>query len=935
MEAAESVFDGFISYSHAADGLLAPRLQAGLQRFAKPWWKRRALRIFRDESSLSANPHLWSSITEALDQSGWFVLLLSPDAAQSPWVNQEIEYWKGQKDPSRVLPVLTDGKFEWIDGDVSGTAVPEQLEGAFTEEPRWVDMRFARDETDLDLKDPRFADAVADIASALRGVPKDELASEEVKQHRRTIRTAWAAGALVLLLGIAAVFAAIRAAQNATEAEVNAQLAEARELAASAVGVVDEDPRLATWLALTAIDQTPKDEDQPVEVINALWEAVGADPLVATIDHGFGGNTFVDLSPDGEALAISSAEGATLEVRDVETLELMWSYSEETEDGFARPVFSPDGSMLVLDVMDSEAEDSWRQSGVDELPNRVLVFDAQTGEVIRTLDFPDCMNVWAPSWSPDGSRLVVSPGFPRGCVRQGVSDPIWLEVFDTANWESKGIISIEGDDFAVRGIFLSDALLGAFRSHNPLEVYDVSTLERVDVLDQVADPVTPDVSVGGDRIVAHSNETLLGYVYDLQTGSQLDILGELEAWPTIPYGASISADGGAVAYATDGRVLVWDVTIGEQTHQLNAGSGSLNAVFTDDGTRLYSAHRDGTVRVWDLSEGGQVFDQIRPFPPGSFVNGNSFWVGSEVGMLVRFEFVPEFVTFIEFFSASTGDLIASPLVTEHLAVLLPNDLVVGQPLDSDRYRLIDPYSGEGEPVGPHCPDLSCAAVLSATKDQFAIVRKTETGSLEWNFFNSETAEPTGTESHDRAPRMADSFGANWVVTGDSNGNFAFISRDNGETNLETGFRSGTPEYSNDGRISALRPNGREIVLVDTETWDTVTLDLGFGRMRGLTFSPDDSLLAVADEDEVLIVDVAGQEVIQAIPIALVSDIHWVDTTTLLVANRSGSLWGTISLDIDELIQRARHAIADRPLTDQECLTYRIEPCPTVEDLRSG
>ncbi len=37
----DQVYDGFISYSHAADGLLAPRLQSALQRFAKPWWKRR------------------------------------------------------------------------------------------------------------------------------------------------------------------------------------------------------------------------------------------------------------------------------------------------------------------------------------------------------------------------------------------------------------------------------------------------------------------------------------------------------------------------------------------------------------------------------------------------------------------------------------------------------------------------------------------------------------------------------------------------------------------------------------------------------------------------------------------------------------------------------------------------------------------------------
>lgn len=31
-----AVYDAFISYSHAADDLLAPRLQGGLQRFAKP-----------------------------------------------------------------------------------------------------------------------------------------------------------------------------------------------------------------------------------------------------------------------------------------------------------------------------------------------------------------------------------------------------------------------------------------------------------------------------------------------------------------------------------------------------------------------------------------------------------------------------------------------------------------------------------------------------------------------------------------------------------------------------------------------------------------------------------------------------------------------------------------------------------------------------------
>lgn len=53
-----SGYDAFVSYSHAADGRLAPALQAGLQSLAKPWYRRRALRVFRDRTSLSASPEL-------------------------------------------------------------------------------------------------------------------------------------------------------------------------------------------------------------------------------------------------------------------------------------------------------------------------------------------------------------------------------------------------------------------------------------------------------------------------------------------------------------------------------------------------------------------------------------------------------------------------------------------------------------------------------------------------------------------------------------------------------------------------------------------------------------------------------------------------------------------------------------------------------------
>src|SRR3954469_886351 len=90
-------YDAFISYSRAVDGKLAPALQRGLQRFAKPWYRMRALRVFRDDASLSASPDLWGSIQQALDGSRYFILLASPAAAQSPWVAKEAEHWIEQR----------------------------------------------------------------------------------------------------------------------------------------------------------------------------------------------------------------------------------------------------------------------------------------------------------------------------------------------------------------------------------------------------------------------------------------------------------------------------------------------------------------------------------------------------------------------------------------------------------------------------------------------------------------------------------------------------------------------------------------------------------------------------------------------------------------------------------------------------------------------
>src|SRR3954451_9050699 len=139
-------YAAFLSYSHAADGKLAPALQSGLHGFARPWFRLRALRVFRDEASLSANPGLWSSIVQALGSTQFFILLASPEAARSPWVGREVAYWLQHKSLSTLLIVLTEGELAWDDavGDFDWrrtTAFPSSLRGVFTDEPRYVDLR--------------------------------------------------------------------------------------------------------------------------------------------------------------------------------------------------------------------------------------------------------------------------------------------------------------------------------------------------------------------------------------------------------------------------------------------------------------------------------------------------------------------------------------------------------------------------------------------------------------------------------------------------------------------------------------------------------------------------------------------------------------------------------------------------------------------------
>jgi hypothetical protein len=183
-----SLYDAFISYSHAKDKPIAAAPQRVVQTLGKPWYRRRALRVFRDDTSLSATPHLWPSIEQALGQSRFLILLASPEAAASQWVNKEVAYWLDHKSADTLLIAVTSGALSWDHAAndfawLEGTPLPPALKGRFAAEPKWVDLTAYRD--GADKRDAKFTELAADFAAAIRGMPKEDLLSQEVKQQRR------------------------------------------------------------------------------------------------------------------------------------------------------------------------------------------------------------------------------------------------------------------------------------------------------------------------------------------------------------------------------------------------------------------------------------------------------------------------------------------------------------------------------------------------------------------------------------------------------------------------------------------------------------------------------------------------------------------------------------------------------------------------------
>lgn len=106
-------FGAFISYSGPQDRELISKIQNGIEKLAKKWYRPPVVKVFVDKTSIAAGTRLWSRIEYGLSRSSWLILMASPEAAQSWWVNRELDWWVTHRSLDNLIIVHTAGHLGW------------------------------------------------------------------------------------------------------------------------------------------------------------------------------------------------------------------------------------------------------------------------------------------------------------------------------------------------------------------------------------------------------------------------------------------------------------------------------------------------------------------------------------------------------------------------------------------------------------------------------------------------------------------------------------------------------------------------------------------------------------------------------------------------------------------------------------------------------
>lgn len=601
----------FLSYNHA-DEASAKWLHRWLETYAVPKAlvgtpcdngnfirPARLSPVFRDRDELPAGHSLSQTIETALHEYRNLIVVCSPSAASSKYVDQEIRFFQSLGRQARIFCLIVDG--EPAADATHLQCIPEALRGQAggAIEPLAADARPGKDGR---------KNAALKLAAGLIDVRFDELRQRE--QERRFRRLIVIIAALVVVTaGFAALaFNAYRNSVAATASEVKERLARgdaerqrgiaetqrreaeaaesqarAAESQARAAEKVAEDRRIAAVKAEQATRIALKDATLRRLALEskAMFDGARAGGQVMAVRLALAGYA-IDPRPDQFGTlqaAIISGDGSLR----------AWEIPGGSVGAIA---FSPDGGVIAT-------------AGGD---NRIRFWVAKSGEPIGNA-IPNESYTKSLAFSPDGQRLFTSD--LGGAVRQwdvNTHAPLGMPSRLGTGWLQRIAISPSGEQWVTGSDGRPNLVLW--------DAADGSPTSRA-LHGHVGNVRGVAFSADGRRIVSGGDDKTIR-LWDAQTGRQIGV--PIEGHTGKVTSVAFSPDGRTIASGSfDDTVRLWriasDVPVELRIEQ--AGFGIHCVIFSPDGQRVASTGEDGVIRLWDAQTG-------KPLAAG--LTGHSGWV---------------------------------------------------------------------------------------------------------------------------------------------------------------------------------------------------------------------------------------------------------------------------------------------------------------------
>lgn len=515
--------------------------------------------VFRDIDELSAG-NLPEQIKRALANSQNLIVICSPQAAQSPWVNQEVESFISLGRTNRIFPFIVEGNS------------PSEF-----------------------------------FPPALRDLPKDEerLGGDVSKKGRDAAFVKVVAG--MLGVGFDSLWNRYEKEKAEEERKQREQrdkllIAQSRFLAEKSISLIDEgDAYTARLLALEALPRNISNPDRPyvVDAEIALRKACSNE---CRLFNGHGGSiTYLAISPDGKLLASASLDNhirlwdihsgrcvANIKKKNIVEgkfrSELLDGLIDEMECiGFASVEFSPDGKYLLAVGNDAT----------------IYLWDVYSNKQISEWSNDEIyLRFLYATFSPNMDNII-SVGY---CVPLDENMP---GVSGLRTWSMEEKLSTDLIESFVDYEYISYSPNGdifACVTNGQVEVWDSYLKKRLFVLTEQKDEMT---SYKGMTKFSPNGQYLAFSVVDR---IRIWDLKSRKLLQTILNQSSII---NCIAYTPDSKYIIsggmdkivsfWDLEDGQCVRKLKGHTGNINTIaVSKDGNFVISAGDDYRIRLWSI-----------------------------------------------------------------------------------------------------------------------------------------------------------------------------------------------------------------------------------------------------------------------------------------------------------------------------------------------